>query len=164
LPPQPTPPPNPTAKPPAFYPHPSRPLRPLQKQKQQQNVRHEQQHIREMMSRRIPPIPLHIQHVRNPRERMPVGRRIIRTKRPHHVLPRNSMQHRAVSRHIIRIVEIHESILQRRRIKSRRQQQKQQSQHPHHVFGPRYRFVVFSRNCFSHGDAISIFEIADSSS
>src|ERR1700676_2338651 len=70
------------------------------------------------MSRGVGPIELHIQHVRNPRQWMPVGGRIIGAEGPPKVRPCNSLQNMRVPRHIIWIVEIDKTILDRRGVES----------------------------------------------
>src|SRR5271163_3859651 len=70
------------------------------------------------MSRRVGPIELHIQHVRNPRQRMPVSGRIIGAEGPPKVRPGNSLQNMSVPRHVIWIVEIDKTILDRRGVEN----------------------------------------------
>src|ERR1700681_2479132 len=85
----------------------------------------------------VGPIELHIQHVRHPRQWMPVGGGVIGAEGPPQVRPCNSLQNMRVPRHIIRIVEIYKTILHRWGIEKHGPGGKQDREQKHEaLFGP----------------------------
>ena len=52
---------------------PDKPRHPAQHQQHQQRIGHVKQHVDQVMRARVQPKQLAIQHVRNPRDRVPVG-------------------------------------------------------------------------------------------
>lgn len=71
-----------------------------------------------MMSGGVGPVPLHIEHVRNPRQGMPVRGGIVRAEGPKKIFPAQPLKNLRVSRDVIRVVEIDETIFQGWRVKS----------------------------------------------
>jgi transketolase N-terminal domain/subunit len=93
-----------------------------QKQEQQHRIPDHQQNIDEMVAPRAETKHLNIAHVREPRQGMPVRRRSSRAKRPLHALPVKSLQDVRIARHILGIVVVHETVVQRGQIQSYNEQ------------------------------------------
>src|SRR5436190_20867028 len=79
----------------------------FEREKKQQSVSGVQQHIRQVMRARFHPEELHVQHMRQPRERMPVAG-VAAGKGPLHILPAQTILNLRVGRDVGRVVEMNE--------------------------------------------------------
>jgi hypothetical protein len=92
----------------------------FQEQKQNYDVQHKQENVREMMPGGIRAIPGDIQHMGHPRQWMPVSRRIVGPQGPYHVGTVDSLQHMRISCYVIRVIKIHKTIAHRRSVEKSR--------------------------------------------
>ncbi len=91
---------------------PEGPRHPPENQKHQDRINRVEQHARQVVTRRLQPIELAIQHVRQDRERMPVGRHRV-AKGPAHAAPGQTTLHLRVPGDKGAVIETQEFVANR---------------------------------------------------